>query len=77
MPKFALDIPSSQIFFCSLAVASALLGVGRLIPIPAITNLHRFYLDVRCHIARSKPDFRKKIVTIQEEIRKHEKLGEL
>ncbi|MCH2521317.1 MAG: MFS transporter [Dehalococcoidia bacterium] len=26
MPKFALDIPSSQIFFCSLAVAAALLG---------------------------------------------------
>ena len=51
--------------------------LGRVVPLPALTNLYRFYLDVRCHHARSKPDFRKTIVSIEEEIREHEALGEL
>ena len=64
-------------FNFSLCCIPNLTYIGSMVPIPALTNLYSFYLDVRCHIARSKPDFRKKIVTIQEEIRKHEKLGEL
>ena len=51
--------------------------LGRVVPIPALTNFYRFYLDVRCHDARSKPDFRTRIVSIEKEIREHEALGEL
>ena len=58
-------------------VASALLVLGSVVPIPAITKVYRFYLDVRCHNARSHPDFSTKIVSIEEEIRKHEARGEL
>ena len=47
------------------------------IPIPALTYIYRFYLDVRCHLARSHTDFRTKIGSIEGEIREHEILGEL
>ena len=47
------------------------------VPLPAFTHLYRFYLDVRCHHARSQPDFRAEIVEIEEEIREHEALGKL
>ena len=53
------------------------LGVGKLVPLPAFTHLYRFCLDVRCHIARSEPGFRTKIVSIEEEIKEHEFLGKL
>ena len=42
-----------------------------------ITHLYRFYLDMRRHNARSKLQFRTKIVSIEEEIREHEATGEL
>ena len=58
-------------------LASALLVVVRLVPIPALTYIYAFYLDVRKHHARSKSDFRDKIVNIEEEIEEHEALGEL
>ena len=69
-------------FLCGiLRVFSALwylvLFVGSVVPLPGLTHLYRFYLDVRSHIKRSKPDFRTKIVGIEEEIRKHEALGKL
>ena len=51
--------------------------IGSLLPIPAFANLYRFYLYVRSHHARSQPDFRTKIVSIEEEIREHEALGKL
>ena len=51
--------------------------LGRLVPIPAFTNLYRFYLDVRHHIERSNPDFRSKMLDIEEQIREHEALGKL
>ena len=51
--------------------------IGSFVPFPAFTNLYRFYLDVKCHHARSKPDFRTQIVSIEKEIREHESLGEL
>ena len=62
-------------YFLFKGLVSALLVVGRLVPIPAFTNLYRFYLDVRCHHARSKPDFRDKIPSNEEEITEHEALG--
>ena len=58
-------------------LVSTLLVLGSSVPIPALTNLYRFYLDVRCHHARSHPDFRTKIVSIEKDIRKHEVLGKL
>ena len=58
-------------------LTSFLSVLGRRFPIPVLTKVYRFYLDVRCHYARSKPDFRIKIVSIEEEIREHEALGKL
>ena len=58
-------------------LVSTLLVLGSSVPIPALTNFYRFYLDVRCHHARSHPDFRTKIVSIEKDIRKHEVLGKL
>ena len=51
--------------------------LGSLVPIPALTHLYRFYLDLRSHHARSTPEFRTKIVSIEDEIREHEALGKL
>ena len=51
--------------------------MGSVLPLPGLTNLYRFYLDVRCHTARSQPHFRTKMLRIEEEIRKHEALGKL
>ena len=48
---------------------------GSVVPIPALTYFYRFYLDVRHHIKRSKPDFRTVIVSIEKEIRQHAALG--
>ena len=53
------------------------LVLGKFVPLPAFTNIYRFYLDVRCHDARSKPDFRTMIVSIEGKIRDHEALGQL
>ena len=50
---------------------------GSVLPIPALTYLYRFYLDVRCHNARSHPDFRTRIIKYERMIRKHESLGKL
>ena len=58
-------------FFKGLAISLLL------VPIPALTNLTSFYLDVRRHHARSKPDFRTRIVDVEIEIREHEALGKL
>ena len=54
-----------------------LVYIGKQVPLPGFTHLYRFYLDVKYHYARSKPEFRTDIVRIEEEIREHEKLGEL
>ena len=51
--------------------------LGKVLPIPAFTHLYRCYLDIRCHKARSKPDFRTKIVQWEKKIRKHEAIGKL
>ena len=51
--------------------------VGSVLPIPAFTNPYRFYLDVNCHITRSRPDFSTKIVKFEQMIRKHEVIGKL
>ena len=59
------------------ALWSVVLVVGKIVPLPVFTHLYRFYLDVRSHHARSKPDFRTNIVSIEEEIKEHEALGEL
>ena len=72
---FKMLWPLGYLMFRGLV--SALRVLGRVVPIPAITKVYRFYLDVKCHIARSSPDFRTKIVSIEEEIKKHEALGEL
>ena len=57
------------------ALWKLVLIVGSLVPLPGLTNLYRFYLDVRSQIRRSKPNFR--FVSMEEEIREHEALGEL
>ena len=52
--------------------------LGNFLPIPAFTNIYRFYLDVRCHNARS--DWRKFKIDIKDyeiEIMNHEALGRL
>ena len=63
----------SSLFCCIPPLAY----IGKLVPLPGLTNLYRFYLDVRCHIRRSKPEFRTIIVSVEEQIRQHEVLGEL
>ena len=45
------------------------------LPIPVFTNLHRFFLDVKFHNARSKFDFKTRINDIEETIKEHENLG--
>ena len=42
------------------------------IPIPALTLLYRFWLDIKCHSARSLTNFKEEIVKIEEEIHRHE-----
>ena len=49
--------------------------IGKVLPIPAFTHLYRFFLDLRCHDARSKTDFRTKVVLYEKKIRKHEAIG--
>ena len=51
--------------------------IGSVLPFPGLTNLYRFYLDAKCHIARSHPDFKTRIVKYEKKIRKHEALGKL
>ena len=50
---------------------------GSVLPIPLLTYVYRFYLDVRSHNARSHPDFRTQIVKYEQKIRKHESVGKL
>lgn len=62
----------------SLLCCIPLLGfTGSLLPIPALTYVYKFYLEVRCHNARSRPDFRTKIVKYERRIREHESVGKL
>ena len=64
--------------FSSVLCCIPTLGyIGSVVPLPGLTHLYRFYLDVRSHIKRSKTNFRTKIVEIEEEIREHEALGEI
>ena len=58
-------------------LGSSLLFLGSVVPSPALTNVYRFNLDVRCHIARSQADFKTKIVCIEKKIREHEAIGKL
>ena len=52
-----------------------LLAIGRIVPNPAFTYIFSFYLTVKKYNARSHPDFRSKIASTEDEIRKHESLG--
>ena len=70
-------VPIKALWPLGYLLVSALLVVVRFVPIPALTNIYRFYLDVKSHIKRSKPDFRDTIADIEEKIRKHEALGKL
>ena len=54
-----------------------ILAIGRVVPNPAFTNIYGFYLTVKRHNARSQPDFRTKIASTEEKIRKHEPLGKI
>ena len=58
-------------------LANFLLSVGSVVPIPALTNVYRFSLEVRSHIARSQSEFKTKIVSIEKEMRDHEAIGKL
>ena len=53
------------------------LQVGSWVPIPALTYIYTFYLDVRSHHVRSKPAFRTKMVGIEKEIKDYQVLGKL
>ena len=54
-----------------------ILALGRLLPNPAVTHIYSFYLAVKRHDVRSHPDFRTKIASIEEKIRKHQALGKI
>ena len=47
------------------------------VPIPALTNIYMFYLNVRSHHARSHWDFGTQMESIEGEIQKYEALGTL
>ena len=64
-------------FSSVLCCIPTLTYIGSVVPLPGLTHLYRFYLDIRCHHARSKLQFRTKIVKIEDEISEHEALGEL
>ena len=65
-------------FFNSVLCCIPMLGYsGSVLPIPALTYVYKFYLDVRCHNARSRPDFRTQIVQYEKRIRDHESVGKL
>ena len=51
--------------------------IGSVVPLLGLTNLFRFCLDVISHNVRSEPDFRTKIVRVEEKIMEHEAIGEL
>ena len=55
----------------------ALLAIGSVVPLPGFTHIYTFYLTAKKHIARSHPDFRSKIASTEEMIRKHESLGKI
>ena len=57
------------------SLLSAILVVGSVVPVPALTHLYRFYLAVESHLARSRNTFREDIVQIEKDIKKHEALG--
>ena len=44
-------------------------------PIPVFNNIYMFYLNMRGHIARSKPQFKKEVETFESEILKYEASG--
>ena len=67
--------PNRKLNFLLCFIPRLVLVVGNFVPLPAFTNLYRFYLDVMCHDARSKYYFRYMIVDIEKEIRNHEALG--
>ena len=48
--------------------------VSRL-PIPLFSCVYRLYLQLRCYKARSRPDFKTRIVEIENSIRKYEAIG--
>ena len=45
------------------------------LPIPVFTNIYRFYLSLRFNLARSQPDFKKKIGKIEQQIQDHKNPG--
>ena len=47
------------------------------VPIPALTNIYMFYLNVRSHHARSQPLFRKEMESIESRIKNYKALGTL
>ena len=47
------------------------------VPIPALTSIYMFYLNVRNHHARTQPDFRSRMDSIEIQIQKYEALGTL
>ena len=51
--------------------------IGSVVPLLGLTNLFRFCLEVISHNVRSEPDFRTKIVRVEEKIMEHEAIGEL
>ena len=45
------------------------------LPIPALTNIFMFSLNVKRHIARRKPRFKKEMEIIEKKIKEYEALG--
>ena len=59
------------------ALWSAFLTLCSVVPIPAFTNIYRFQLDIKSHIARSREDFKSRILKCEDQIRKHEAIVHL
>ena len=86
---FLLYLPSLLLLFCKLLfsllcllklLCCGLLALGSVIPIPALTLLYRFHLDIKHHRARSAADFRTnkaEMENIEKKIREHEAIGKL
>ena len=58
-------------------LASFFLVVSSVVPIPAFTNIYRFYLRCKFHNTRSDPKFKEKIGEYEQKLKNYEAIGKL
>ena len=56
-------------------LASPLLSLASVLPMPVFTHIYMLYLNMRGHNARSKPQFKEKMENIERNIEEYEALG--